>query len=222
VANPEHPSRYHPAMDLSQSVTRTLEGRTLLSHPFYRRWEAGELGDDELAAYAAQYAYVERQLPDTLESTIASTTSAPVRASLKENLDDERGRPMPHVELFATFADAVGAVPTAPTPATSSLVALYAGAPGEGTSFAIGVLAAYEFQAAEIARSKAEGLRAHYGLSSDATVFWDVHATMEAEHSDWTLDAAAHLDADEFLRGVAESRDAWWSFLDERELAAHR
>jgi pyrroloquinoline-quinone synthase len=209
-------------MDLSTSVTRALAGRTLLSHPFYRRWEAGELRDDELAAYAAQYVHVERQLPVTLESTIASTAVAPVRAALQENLDDELGRPMPHVELFATFAAAVGAQPTPPTPATSALVALYAGAHDEGAAFAIGVLAAYEFQAAEIARSKADGLRAHYGLSSDATEFWDVHATMETEHADWTLDAAAHLDADGFLRGVAASRDAWWSFLDERELAAQR
>jgi pyrroloquinoline-quinone synthase len=207
-------------MDLTPSVANALEGRTLLSHPFYRRWEAGSLGVGELAAYAAQYVHVERQLPVTLEATISSTDSARVRSLLQENLDDERGNPVAHVELFANFADAVGASPTAPSPATGSLTALYATAPEVGTAFALGVLAAYEVQAAEVARSKADGLRAHYGLDESGTAFWDVHASMETEHADWTLDAARELDAAEFLAGVRASRDAWWAFLDERELAA--
>lgn len=207
-------------MDLSPSVATALEGRFLLSHPFYRRWEAGELGEGELAAYASQYLHVERQLPVTLEAAISSADSARVRALLQENLDDERGNPVAHVELFATFADAVGASPAAPSPATASLTSLYAAAPDVGTAFALGVLAAYEVQAAEVARSKADGLREHYGLDESGTAFWDVHASMEAEHADWTLDAARELDPSEFLAGVCASRDAWWAFLDEREVAA--
>jgi pyrroloquinoline-quinone synthase len=222
VAEALHAPRYHPAMDLSQSVTDALAGRMLLSHPFYRRWEAGDLAAGELAAYAAQYLHVERQLPETLEAVIASADNVEVRANLQENLDDERGRPMAHVELFSGFADAVGATPASATPATAELVALYARATDEGTAFAIGVLAAYELQAADVARSKAEGLRAHYGLSESAIAFWDLHATMEVDHAGWTIEAAAELDGIEFLRGVAASRDAWWSFLDERELAAQR
>ncbi len=207
-------------MDLNASIERALAGRELLSHPFYRRWEQGALGEAELPNYAAQYVHVERQLPATLEAVIDGTDDARVRRALQENLDDERGHPMPHVELFASFADAVGATPTAPTDATRALVSLYERAPRSSTSLAVGVLAAYEVQAAEVARSKAAGLRAHYGLAASATRFWDVHATMEADHASWSLEAAGALDRDEVLRGVAASRDAWWAFLDERELAA--
>jgi len=199
------------------AIERTLEGRRLLTHPFYRRWEAGELADGELAAYGAQYEHFERQLPPTLDAIVAACPAGQVRDAIAANLDDELHRPAPHLELLASFLDAVGASPTASTPATAELVALYEGAPSRSTGFAVGVVAAYEVQAAAIARSKADGLRAHYGLGEDATTFWDVHAALEAEHADWTLEAAAALSGEAVLAGVTASRDAWWSFLDERD-----
>jgi len=47
-------------------VAANLEGRWLLDHPFYRRWEAGQLSEAELASYAGQYRHVERALPGVL------------------------------------------------------------------------------------------------------------------------------------------------------------
>jgi pyrroloquinoline-quinone synthase len=199
------------------SIEHALEGRRLLAHPFYRRWEAGELGDGELAAYGAQYAHFERQLPLTLAAILESCPSGSVRDALAANLDDELHRPAPHVELLDLFLGAVGAAPTAPGPATAELVDLYGDAVTRSTGYAVGVVAAYEVQAAAIARSKADGLRTHYGLDGDATRFWDVHASLEAEHAGWTLEAADALPHKEVLAGAAASRDAWWSFLDERD-----
>jgi pyrroloquinoline-quinone synthase len=206
-------------MTTSPDVRAALSGRELLSHPFYRRWEAGELVDGELATYGSQYAHFERQLPVTLARIVHDAHDDTVRALVQANLDDELGTPMAHVELLDSFLDAVGAVPADPTQATAALTELYATAPDQGTAFALGVLAAYEVQSAEIARSKAEGLRAFYGLSANDTAFWDVHATLEEDHATWVLDAAASVDLTEFLSGVAASRDAWWAFLDEREAA---
>ncbi len=207
-------------MALIDTVERELAGRLLLTHPFYRRWEAGELRDGELAAYGAQYAHVERQLPATLAAIADGLEPGDVRSLVEANLDDELHRPCAHVDLLAGFLDAVGATDTPPTPATAALVELYRSAHTEGAAFALGVVSAYELQAAAVARSKAEGLRAHYGLDADGTRFWDVHAGLEDDHAAWTLAAAASLDADEVRRGVRASRDAWWSFLDEREALA--
>jgi pyrroloquinoline quinone (PQQ) biosynthesis protein C len=56
-------------MDLERlraELDRALAGRHLLSHPFYLRWEAGELGADELHAYAGQYRHFEATLPRVL------------------------------------------------------------------------------------------------------------------------------------------------------------
>ena len=55
------------ALQIKSLVHESLEGRLLLAHPFYRRWEAGELSEDELARYAGQDRYFEAYLPEFLE-----------------------------------------------------------------------------------------------------------------------------------------------------------
>lgn len=204
-------------MNLARQIDRALDGHRLLRHPFYRRWEAGELGDGELAAYGSQYEHFERQLPRTLQGVVDHCPPGAARDVLQSSLDDELGSPRSHVELLGSFLDAVGARPLAPTPATAALVALYHDAADHGTAFAVGVVAGYELQAAQVARTKADGLRRFYGLSDVGTEFWDVHATMDETHGAWMLDAASTLDATHVLAGVRASSDAWWAFLDERE-----
>jgi pyrroloquinoline-quinone synthase len=204
-------------MNFQLEVEALLSGRELLVHPYYERWEAGELTTKDLAAYGAQYLHFERQLPKTLEKIVQSMDPGPCREAVKDNLDDELGRPMPHVELLQSFLDAVGSVPAPPTPATHNLTSLYAHAPRVGVGYAIGVVAAYEVQSAEIATSKAEGLRKWYGLNAEQTTFWDVHSTLETDHAKWLLMAAAAAPATEVFEGIVASRDAWWDFLSERE-----
>ena len=77
-------------------------------------------------------------------------------------------------------------------------------------------------QAADIARSKADGLRTHYGIGPGGTRFWDVHATLEAEHAAWSLEALAGLVGDGTVvsGSVDRAAQAWWDFLDEREAEA--
>jgi pyrroloquinoline-quinone synthase len=207
-------------MDLVTQIDRALEGRRLLSHPFYRRWEAGELKDGELAAYGSQYEHFERQLPSTLQGILDDCDLGASRDVIQSSLDDELGSPRPHVELLGSFLDAVGAEPAAATPATAALVELYKSAAARGAAFAVGVVAGYELQAAQVARTKAEGLRRFYGLSDVGTEFWDVHAEMDETHGSWMLDAASSLDAGSVLAGVDASAAAWWRFLDERDGAS--
>lgn len=40
---------------------------------------------------------------------------------------------------------------------------------------------------------KQGGLRAHYGIAQAGSAFWDVHASMDADHASWTLDALGAL-----------------------------
>ena len=84
------------------------------------------------------------------------------------------------------------------------------------------MVAAYEVQAADIAASKAEGLRRHYGFDTDGTRFWDVHTTLELAHADWSTAALSALEADPAVvrTNAAAAAEAWWRFLDEREEAA--
>jgi pyrroloquinoline-quinone synthase len=197
----------------------------LLDHPFYRRWEAGELSRAELAAYAAQYRHFEAMLPGFL-AELSAGLEGPAAELVAANLADEVGGATSHLELFDAFAAAVGAPSAEPaSPAMARLLDVYAGSlRDQSGARALGVLAGYEVQAAEVAVTKGDGLAARYGLGEDGCAFWRLHAELEGAHAAWTLEAAGlhggELDAHGFAAGAAESAAAWWSFLDEREALA--
>ena len=205
---------------IQDALAEALAGRQLLTHPFYRRWEAGTLAEGELAAYAEQYRHIERALPATLHDIAAGLPEGRARTLVESNLADELGVPAPHAALFESFAQAAGAAAGAePTPATRALLAALRHATTVDPVAALAMVAAYEVQAADIAASKAEGLRRHYGMDAQGTRFWDVHTTQEVAHADWSIDALADLAADPaVVRSAAQiAADAWWDFLTERE-----
>jgi pyrroloquinoline quinone (PQQ) biosynthesis protein C len=209
--------------ELDAIFDTVLRQRRLLAHPFYRRWEAGTLGRGELAAYAGQYRRFEATLPVVLERVADTLPAGSARRLVQANLDDERGVPAPHLQLFDAFAAAVGAAPDAPaTPATQALVDLYGALAASSPVAALSAVTAYEVQAPAVAASKAAGLRTRYGLGSDGTRFWDVHAGVDQVHGEWMLDALAAVarGADDIVGPATAAADAWWAFLDEREADA--
>jgi pyrroloquinoline-quinone synthase len=206
-------------------VEKALEGRRLLTHPFYQRWSRGELHLGELGAYAGEYRFIEAALPGWLRSIQSCTESPDVRDLVQRNLDDEAGGAVTHLELFDRFAAAVGATKpgtTAIGTATRSLLNthddLVASSPAEGLTAVL----AYELQSSEVSASKAAGLRSQYGVDGDSVAFWDVHALVEGDHAGWTLDAVVSAGGEPSTVGAAARRaaDAWWAFLDERQAAA--
>lgn len=201
------------------ALASALADRHLLDHPFYRRWEAGAVSIHELRAYAAQYRYFERYLPGFLSELAEGLEHGPARDLVVANLADEEGDPVPHVKLFERFATAVGAVDDVASPATSTLLATYTDLLRRGPVSALAGFLAYECQAAEIAESKASGLRRHYGLDDAGVSFWDHHASVDVTHRAWASQA---LDLcpegrDGFDSDIRLAADAWWDFLDERE-----
>ena len=207
------------ASDVSAAIDRSLDGLRLLSHPFYRNWQQGLLAERDLAVYAEQYRHFERSLPAVLSAIAGDLPGGEARTLVVQNLDDESSRPEPHVRLFEGFADAVGArAESDASDATRQLIGVYAEAVKQGPVPALAVIAAYEVQAGDIASTKAGSLKQKYGLTSQATRFWDVHSEMEDEHADWTVEALTILEADP--DAVAEwsgrSAQAWWSFLDDQ------
>lgn len=205
--------------DLDAAFNRALSGRRLLEHPYYQSWQDGVLKIEDLGAYAEQYRHVERCQPRVLAAALEDLGEGTARQLVEETLLDELSHPRPHLELFEVFASAVGASDEVEaTQATRDLAALYDDAASTGAVAALSVLGAYEVQAAEVAATKAESLRAHYGLGPKDTEFWSVHADLERSHAAWTVQALAMLgasstDVEQLSR---RSADAWWAFLDER------
>jgi pyrroloquinoline-quinone synthase len=206
---------------LELALDGALKDHRLLDHPFYRRWEAGEVGRDELSRYAEQYRFFEAMFPQFLEALAMQLPDGPARRAVLDNLNDEVSAPS-HLELFDRFARSFDADDAPISPAMSTLVESYARLLALGPDASLAGLWAYEAQGAEIAQSKAEGLVTHYGASDTAVEFWTVHGLVEDHHAQWTLEALALLDIDPAeAQGAARLiGDAWWSFLDERELLA--
>ena len=205
---------------LKADLQRTLADRQLLEHPFYRRWVAGELTLADVGAYAGQYRHFETALPGMLRRLGDGLPAGPAADLVGQNLADEESNPAPHAVLFEGFASAVGAPASVPaSPATAQLVATYEELMDAGSPGGLSAFVAYEMQAASIAASKADGLRRMYGLDATATEFWEVHATMDVAHADWTIAALADLarEGDAILTPARRAADAWWAFLDERE-----
>jgi len=205
---------------MHEVLAEAIVGRHLLTHPFYRRWEAGTLTEGELAAYAEQYRHIERELPVTLAAIADALPPGRARELVEANLADELGSPEPHMQLFESFARATGAAPDAPaTPSTAALLAVVRTTAANDPAAALAMIAAYEVQAADIAASKGDGLRRHYGFDEEGTRFWDVHRTQEVEHAGWSTEALTALEADpDVVQAAATvSADSWWLFLSERD-----
>jgi pyrroloquinoline quinone (PQQ) biosynthesis protein C len=210
--------------DLADAVASALEDRQLLTHPFYRRGEAGELSMDELAEYAVHYRAFEAVLPEVLGTVVDELMAEgefEAAEMVARNLADELGRPESHLSLFDGFAAALPttAIATGPGDAARALAETYRALAAESPAAAIAGLAAYESQAAGIAATKGDGLRRWYGMDAAGTRFWDVHSTMDADHGEWAVEALALLDADadQVADGARRAADAWWALLDERQ-----
>jgi pyrroloquinoline-quinone synthase len=208
--------------ELGAQLTIALADRQLLQHPFYRRWEAGTLEFSELGAYAAQYRHFEAALPRLLRALLARLDPGPAADLVRRNLSDEESNPEPHVVMFEGFAAAVDATDTPPSRATRELLNTYRWVIESSPSEGLAAIVAYEMQAPMIAASKADGLRRNYGIDADGTRFWDLHATMDGDHARWGIEALAAMEASASrVTGAARSAaDAWWDFLDEREVVA--
>ena len=208
---------------LERELTAVVARRRLLDHPFYRRWERGELEASELAAYAAQYRHLEAALPELLSGIAGAMEAGRGRDAVLRTLADEAGPPS-HLELFDGFAAAVDAPSDPPAPATAALLDLQRRRVAQGPATGLATLLAYEVQVPEVASSKAEGLRAHHGLDAGDTLFWDLHAGLDVEHAAWSLDALAGLAGEPgaVVEAAREAADGWWAFLDERMAVASR
>ena len=86
-----------------------------------------------------------------------------------------------------------GARPAEPSPAMADLLGTYDDLLNKGALHGLAGFLAYESQAAGVARSKADGLRRHYGLDEYAISFWEHHAEVDVRHADWAVSALSEI-----------------------------
>jgi pyrroloquinoline-quinone synthase len=162
----------------------------LLQHPFYQAWSKGELTRDELREYASEYWHHVSAFPTYLSALHARLEDAPLRRTVIENLADEEGLPAgrAHSDLWMDFATGMGADSGAVRnrvlqPETAALIAHFGSAMQDAPASALASLYTYESRVPAIARTKAEGLKQHYGADQATSRYFALHQTADVYHA---------------------------------------
>ena len=150
-----------------QILDAIIDTKCLLKHPFYQAWNMGTLSHADLAVYATQYG----EFIDCIAAGWETVGDTAIAAEERE-----------HAALWTDFAEGLNAPRPAPArlPEIEELVAL-AGTTFSNRPEALGALYAFERQQPSTARSKLDGLRAHYNLAPSAQVYFDIHKDDEEE-----------------------------------------
>jgi pyrroloquinoline-quinone synthase len=204
----------------------------LLQHPFYQAWSKGELTRDELREYASEYWHHVSAFPTYLSALHARLEDAPLRRIVLENLADEEGLPAgrAHGDLWMDFAAGMGADSAAVReralqPETAALIAHFRSAMQGSPASALASLYTYESRVPAIARTKAEGLKRHYGADQATARYFTLHQTADVHHAHvWRTAIETELtahpeDADAALDVAEATAAALWKTLNgiERE-----
>lgn len=184
-------------MDVIAGIDAARQRWNVLEHPFYTRWEQGELTREELARYAGEYRHA-----------VVALARAARTAGLHA---EEEAR---HIALWDEFAAALGTEAVEPLPQTRCCAEAWSAAQDEQGAAAI--LYAIEAGQPAISETKLRGLVEHYGFDegSSAVEYFALHGERDHEHA---AEARAALeDSDEArLVGLAESAlAANWALLD--------
>lgn len=164
-------------MKLFTEIEAARERWDVLQHPFYQRWSAGELSQEELATYAGQYRHAVVALAEASRHAAEAEGAA---AELREHANEEAA----HIDLWDDFARTVGgdtdAAPTAETRACADAWA------GEGRTLTEHLVALYAIEAAQpaISETKRAGLLRFYDVDEGpGTAYFDVHVEVDHEHA---------------------------------------
>jgi len=186
-------------------IERIDEARTrwnVLDHPFYLRWERGELSRDDLAFYAGEYRH----------AVVALADAAAVGGDAQHAAEESA-----HIDLWDGFAAALEApLDREPTSEAREGAAAWR---AENALEARAVRYAVESGQPAISQTKLTGLVDHYGFDagSKATEYFELHADRDHEHaaaSAEVLRQTAPEDADRLAAAAEAALKGNWRLLE--------
>jgi pyrroloquinoline-quinone synthase len=189
-------------MTVIERIDEARKRWNVLDHPFYLRWERGELSRDELSFYAGEYRHA-----------VVALADAAAAAGDAEHAREESD----HVALWDEFATALDApLDREPTAETRSCAEAWH---RDDALEARAVLYAVESGQPDVSRTKLKGLVDHYGFAGGTagTEYFELHAERDYEHaaaSKAVLEETAPEDADRLVAAAEAALAANWSLLD--------
>ncbi|MGN6372878.1 MAG: iron-containing redox enzyme family protein [Solirubrobacteraceae bacterium] len=215
-------------MNVFARIDQARRECNVLEHPFYQRWSAGTLTEQELDVYAGQYRHAVVALAEVsrraAREAAAHASSVEHAAGLERHAAEEAA----HVALWDEFAEAVSVSaarePDAPFEQTRECADAWTA--GEGLLEHLAVLYAIEASQPEISKTKLDGLVQRYGYSEEgpATEYFKLHSTLDVEHARQARelierlmggeDAHAEAHADRMVARAEAALRGNWALLD--------
>jgi pyrroloquinoline-quinone synthase len=187
----------------------------VLEHPFYQRWNAGELAPRELSFYAGEYRHAVVALAEV--SQLAAEKAGPEHAaSLARHAAEE----VSHIELWDDFAAAVGAEEPGAEPLAPTRECAVSFTAGTDLLEHLAVLYTVEASQPAISTTKLHGLTTHYGVleGSAGLDYFKLHATLDVEHARQARELISELacdsDAERMLARAEAALEGNWTLLD--------
>jgi pyrroloquinoline-quinone synthase len=198
---------------LWKRIEQSRARHNVLEHPFYVRWSAGELTEEELARYAGQY----RHATEALAKLCADTAEAAPEAHRVE-IERHAAEEQEHIGLWDDFVAATGGeIGAEPTAETAECVRDWTAR--QGYLAGLARLYAIESGQPEISRIKREGLAEHYGINGGpGSEYFKVHEESDEDHAEESrrlIESAIRPGDEDAVVAAAESAfRANWRLLD--------
>jgi pyrroloquinoline-quinone synthase len=196
-------------MTLFERLEAVQDRWNVLRHPFYTRWERGELTAGELGFYAGEYRH----------AVVALARQAEAAGS------DHAAEETEHIELWDEFARAFGAdLDRAPLAETVECAESWTA--GSDRLERLVVLYAIESAQPAISQTKLTGLVDHYGIQpgSPAAAYFALHAERDLEHAAEGSQAlaaeATEADVERLVAAAEAALRGNWRLLDGVEAQA--
>jgi pyrroloquinoline-quinone synthase len=201
-------------MDIFNLLDAARMRINVLEHPFYERWNAGELEPQELSFYAGQYRHAVAALADA--SHLAAVKAGPEHAAA---LGRHAAEEASHIELWEDFARTVGAEQRG-EPLAQTRECAVTWTAGTDLIEHLAVLYTVEASQPAISTTKLHGLTTHYGVASDSAGldYFKLHATLDVEHARQARELISELaedaDAERMLACAEAALQGNWTLLD--------
>ncbi len=211
--------------NFAEELKAELLKKSILNHPYYQSWNAGELTRESLAEYSKQYFHHVQSFPQSLSAlhSKCEPTNKEARAIIMENLVEEEVGEKNHPDMWLRYAAGLGASESdvksvTQNKETKNLVDTFKQLTSENYEKGLGALFAHEFQYHEIAKTKKDGLQKFYGVTTEeALEFFTVHGEVDIWHAEQLTKLLNKLPASaykEVREGAHKAIDALWGFLD--------
>jgi len=208
--------------NFAKFLEKELKPYNLLNHPFYKSWNEGTLQKDTIKDYAKQYYHHVKAFPRYLSAAHSICENIAQRKILLENLNDEENNGTDHPTLWRDFALGAGnnkksLDASSVDSYTQNLIDTFFKNCRSSYAEGLAAIYTYEHQIPEIATTKIDGLKKHYGITDNKSLkFFYVHEKADVWHREQCELLLNQLTDEEKKKALVagkETAKALWSFL---------